>query len=175
MSKEVFLRIKANNVSSTCRSVNVSRLAVGSSKIRIGASLMMARAIASPLAFASAQSQSLLADQCIVAFGQSHDKVMDLRGACCRLDFFSCDSSTRHAQIFIDGCVEEIGILRNVSDLFADFIRRVRFERLSTQTDFSRTRNPKNLSNKFASVLFPAPLGPTIAMELPGLILKLIC
>ena len=85
MSKEVFLRIKANNVSSTCLSVNVSRLAVGSSKIRIGASLMIARADSEPLAFSAAQPQSLLADQCVVAFGQSHDKVMDLRSMCCRL------------------------------------------------------------------------------------------
>src|SRR6266567_5252421 len=100
---------------STSCSVKVSSVAVGSSRIMMGASLRRARD-SKPLAFSTAQFETLLSDPCVIPLGQRLDHIVD--GCLPRgfLDLCLACFWTSDEQVLTNRGVEQVRVLLHDTD-----------------------------------------------------------
>src|SRR5579883_2742139 len=87
------------------------------------------------LALSSAQFESLLADERIIALGKRLDKIMEQGLPCCPLYLFVAGIGTCQQEVFPHGCIEKMRSLLDDADGAMNILHRELLQFVPTQGD----------------------------------------
>ena len=168
MTMVVRSTIKAFSAARTCSSLRVSRCEVASSSTRIGASFRKARAIAMRWRWPPESWTPRSPDARLQALGQARDELRQRRLLQRALDARSGCIRPREPDIGLQRVVEQIGVLRHQRDALAQSVERELAKVDAGETHTDPSSGSQKRSSRLATVVLPAPEGPTNATVDPA-------